>query len=71
MWCWPWLVGAGRESLAGGLLGLLLIPLAGSVPGLAPRSLNAFGLIMGGIVGAMLVTYVYRFPRLLCRSCAP
>jgi hypothetical protein len=57
--------GRWRESLAGGLLGLLVVPYLMSMPGLEPRMMNAFGLIFGGIIGATVLTVLYRLPRLL------
>ena len=63
--------GRWRETLAGGLLGLLIVPHVASVPGLTPRLMNAFGLIFGGIVGATAVTALYRFPRLLWSVARP
>jgi hypothetical protein len=58
--------GRWKESMAGGTLGLAMCTayaLAQARPDAA--GVAAFGLILGGLVGATVVTALYRLPRLV------
>src|SRR5262245_20735733 len=59
--------GRGRDSAAGDLLGLTVVPAAWHLAALplSPAWAAPFGLLFGGIVGATAVGVFYRLPRLL------
>jgi hypothetical protein len=63
--------GRGRDSTAGGLLGLIVVPAVWHLAALPlpPAWAAPFGLLFGGIVGATAVGVFYRLPRLvLCAA---
>ena len=66
--------GRGRDSAAGGLLGLVVVPAVWHLAALPlpPSWAAPFGRPFGGIVGATVVGAFYRLPRLiLCAAGAP
>ncbi len=57
--------GRWRDSLVGGVFGLVLAPLAAGLGVASGTSLVPVALVFGGIVGATVVTVFYRLPRLI------
>jgi len=54
-----------RDCLACGFVGLLLGALAGTAGAGSVGSAAAFGLILGGFVGATFLAFFYHLPRLI------
>lgn len=63
--------GKWRDSLAGGALGLALVPAAVWAGVSTGPSLAPVALVFGGTVGATVVTVCYRLPRLLLAAARP
>ena len=57
--------GKWRDSLVGGLLALALVPLVAGIGAPSGASLVPVALVFGGIVGATVVTAMYRLPRVV------